>query len=1297
MKMIYITMLVLVCGVLFVNAGLWFNEEELPSESSNMKDNDYISGKQWVNRSFKTKQISYEDPFILKSASAEYEIGFFYVEFSFNENYDISNYTDDVQIYIEGDRETLYDIHNISTNIPTTFLQKNMNKKRQDDIIKITSSINNSVFKNKWDNIKDQTFYLFGYLEFDSNMDSFIIGFGSNSTVVNYSVDGGQLVSNTVNDVHVEQDRYYIATDSEIVVFNTTTNTHIANISNPYIFDIIDNQFFGLDLVGGGIYMFDLELNFNTSNSDVPIGNDVDCERVNGEIICGIATTKGFQIYNTSSNTVYNYTSNVASTLVKYDNHTGEDRFIFYNGTDLLASTNLSNVVNGEEYQYEVNMSGWWHLDNADGNDSSDEDLDIISLSAGAFYNESGCKFGGCLYFNGTASNRATVNDSDDKFDDMKELTVMFWAKSNDNPNDASYDMLVGKYGSSTTTDRSWNLQHRDAAGTGNDRLVPGLVDQHGGVYSSEIVYDGVFNDFTWHHIAMTINFNVGNLTVYFDGENQGAIEGLNTSSKILNGSTLRPVTIGCLEVSCSGYNGSIDELAIFDRAWSGQEIYDYYNNFVDKDNIPFENVTSIETKDDKLYIGNNHGLNVLNNTLLDLGNEYITTSNTRLWLRGSSTDISGNEFNGDSTGGAGLNATGSKWESQAMTFGTGDDYVNGSDLLLSTSTTQYSVSLWTKPEKSPSYGYFEMRRVAAGGGFAMYATASNNRPNCQNQNGSGQFQTVQNPVDVPVDGNTWIHITCDWNGTHMRLFINGVETTKVESRGTFYNEDFADWRLGTTVGRGFNGTIHEVRVLNKSQTNQEIYMNYIGKAYAYNGYDNLLAGTTNNVSALSWNNHSSDTSYLEVGTNDGVGGGGLTVLDIVNDVHIKNYTSGNNENIIAYNVTSVSHVSTSNNGTEYNEINYTLVGTLSGASKIIDYGISAKIEINVTDGSNPLSNANISCNVDGSAAVICSELTNSTGQITCDNLDTSKLYDCTATKTTYSADNTIDDISPTFQINSISDGQINMTLQVGKFTIEVSDYNNNSLEGVQVDIKYTNGTDIESITTNSSGIVESSDLSLITYDLFFANYSDFKLNSRTPPQTIYMFDTVVFCNYTDGRNVNEGTIEVFSEGSNNQLVEATTNSSGQAKFILENTTNYNFYCEDGNGNSGSALQKALPSNIIITILRNIASLWEFAIAIILVSIPSIFFYLSLNLDSKHFLIKLFFFGVGNWLLPVNMIMAKTIVDDAGANQTILNILDSAYKLTIFVAVIVSFYIFYRFFSTMLMWFNGGVESEKRI
>ena len=105
---------------------------------------------------------------------------------------------------------------------------------------------------------------------------------------------------------------------------------------------------------------------------------------------------------------------------------------------------------------------------------------------------------------------------------------------------------------------------------------------------------------------------------------------------------------------------------------------------------------------------------------------------------------------------------------------------------------------------------------------YALYATgASGNRPNGSLRIGSAD-RTVN--ATAALATNTWTHLAMTYDGTTMRLYVNGTQVATRAQTGSIATSTSALRIGGNSVwGEWFSGQIDEVRVYNRALTAAEV------------------------------------------------------------------------------------------------------------------------------------------------------------------------------------------------------------------------------------------------------------------------------------------------------------------------------------------------------------------------------------------------------------------------------------------------------------------------------------------
>jgi len=186
-------------------------------------------------------------------------------------------------------------------------------------------------------------------------------------------------------------------------------------------------------------------------------------------------------------------------------------------------------------------------------------------------------KIGQALAFNGTNQylKMADLNES------TTNLSVFLWTKNTDTAH--GNDFFAGHY-QTTTNNRMWGMEFANTAWagspTGNELSV--IMSDDGTINNTSIKaywVSGIsINDGYWHQVGFT--WNNGTLLLYIDGIPRTATKQFDTSFSTLFNSN-SSVSIGAANPDASPVSflkGSIDDVRVYNRALSAQEVMELYN-----------------------------------------------------------------------------------------------------------------------------------------------------------------------------------------------------------------------------------------------------------------------------------------------------------------------------------------------------------------------------------------------------------------------------------------------------------------------------------------------------------------------------------------------------------------------------------------------------------------------------------------------------------------------------------------------------------------------------------------------
>ena len=309
-----------------------------------------------------------------------------------------------------------------------------------------------------------------------------------------------------------------------------------------------------------------------------------------------------------------------------------------------------------------------------------------------------------------------------------------------------------------------------------------------------------------------TVSLNSGWNYVVAVGENDlinyyvnGVYDNINGAiGEISNNNSL--VTIG---KTTNGYfNGTIDEVRIYNRVLSSDEITEQYQAGIREMQVDFP---------------------LVNNLTNGLVGHWTFNGQDMDW--GSSTaeaiDRSGQGNDGDVIGATAVSGI----SGQGMSFDGVDDYINcGSDSSLDDLHTKggMSISAWIYPYTSGEVNAGRIIDKDSNHLESVYFSLSGTKLQLVKD---GSTNLVVRSSDNDIKFNQWQHVAVAWDGstvaTNAHLYINGAEVIySIQNDGVSLSSEAArSLRIGSR-GNGalaFDGIIDEVRIYNRVLSEDEI------------------------------------------------------------------------------------------------------------------------------------------------------------------------------------------------------------------------------------------------------------------------------------------------------------------------------------------------------------------------------------------------------------------------------------------------------------------------------------------
>ena len=223
-----------------------------------------------------------------------------------------------------------------------------------------------------------------------------------------------------------------------------------------------------------------------------------------------------------------------------------------FNSTD----NNGSLILIENEYIDTSDPEIIWHFNNSAGENTEDaSDNDYLATVNGATFATG--KFNQSLSFDGTND---YVNSSDLSLS-TDDRTIALWVKMNDKSQGVSIISKYLDFEINQTSSLSWSATVYDGAGASTSVTAP----------------NGYENN-VWHHIVLTADAD-NNIELYIDGTSRDT----DTYTNWYGVSS--PIEVGRSPSGSGYFNGSVDEVLIFERILTADEIHQLSGDYTQEGN----------------------------------------------------------------------------------------------------------------------------------------------------------------------------------------------------------------------------------------------------------------------------------------------------------------------------------------------------------------------------------------------------------------------------------------------------------------------------------------------------------------------------------------------------------------------------------------------------------------------------------------------------------------------------------------------------------------------------------------
>lgn len=442
-----------------------------------------------------------------------------------------------------------------------------------------------------------------------------------------------------------------------------------------------------------------------------------------------------------------------------------------------LTADEISQLYAGEEPSDSIlssdheNLIAMYTMDDVNGSTLIDETGNNNGVVSGAFQEEG--FFGSSLNFDG-------INDSVDVGSGnfgINDFSVSWWMKTTSVENDVVIE-CDGNTGWSIQTSPSNN----------------GLIAINKGGTSPQAISSNPINDGQWHHVCVSTSGN--SVDIYIDGIDDTDLGSVAGSTSFPTGN----LSIGARNNTVANYAGNIDQIRVFDRVLTKQE------------------VAILATEKVRPNI----------NRQSDLAAAYTMANISGNTLG----DDSLNSHDGTITGAT--QVTGPSPTMPALSFDGIDDNVKMDSVAALLSSPPISVAFWFRVEETPT-GTETMFQI--GGEATTSDNANVVNINVYPEGNIGVYNQypssgTERSTAVNLDDGQWHHLVFSTDGSNKILFVDGKLDYEIVNdvllSGAQRATIGAEYDSGAVLSDFFNGDISDLRLFNRALTPREAAQLYV-------------------------------------------------------------------------------------------------------------------------------------------------------------------------------------------------------------------------------------------------------------------------------------------------------------------------------------------------------------------------------------------------------------------------------------------------------------------------------------
>ncbi|MCU0642403.1 MAG: CehA/McbA family metallohydrolase [archaeon] len=501
---------------------------------------------------------------------------------------------------------------------------------------------------------------------------------------------------------------------------------------------------------------------------------------------------------------------------------------IFGSSTDTTIYTNVTELDGSES-----GLAAYWIFNEDSWTGAQGEVKDVLgnyngTAKSGA--NSAAGLFNNAGNFSGTNNQRVQIANAVALNPNGGSYTITGWAKSFQKGGANQWQLYVAK----RTTSGSNGYYIGLLEGSGLNFMVGDGTNRRDsrdgtGGYANGIAYG------QWFHFAAVVNRTTNQILLYVNG----TLRANQTISNVGSISNTANLSMGYDEGQNNyAVKGSVDEVAMWNRALTAREIFALYQNglssstvIVNSTNTTYYNSGSYESdvRDAGAIVSWN---NLSWSEEVPYGEEEKTNGQALLLHMN---DVSGNIADSSSYGifgtndGAAYGATGKF--GNALSFDGTNDYVDLGNPPQLQITGNMGVSMWVKFNQIPTgTTVYALINKNEAGGYGIIA----------NEVASGKLETyfyvggAYRLAGVPLSSlgaGRWYHVAGTYDGSYVNLYVDGVKVSSVAATGAM-SSTAMPLLIGANPGPSsntefFNGLIDEVSLYSRSLSDSEILNMY--------------------------------------------------------------------------------------------------------------------------------------------------------------------------------------------------------------------------------------------------------------------------------------------------------------------------------------------------------------------------------------------------------------------------------------------------------------------------------------